>query len=157
MKKFYMFIIFSTAVFLVLAACQQNKSQTKENSEIKLVKTEVQDMQSSRDGITVSMEKEKYKTTDNTITLNIQNNSGTELNYSSGFSLEKKINSTWFYVPIKEGRGVDDMGHRLPAKKTKSETYSLDSLRDKLSPGKYRLIQNFGATYLAAPFEVVEP
>jgi len=142
-------------VLLLLTGCQSN--ETTKVLEEKLIVAKNQEIPSSRDGITVKMEKEQYVTTDDEITVNFQNESDDELTYGSGFNLEQKVKGTWYYVLFKEGTSVTDIGYLLQPNETKSETYSLDSLKNMLSPGEYRFIQSFEATSLAAPFEVIKP
>ncbi|WP_342541746.1 immunoglobulin-like domain-containing protein [Paenisporosarcina sp. FSL H8-0542] len=159
MRKINCFHFFLLLISLLLSGCQSNETTNEKTKvpEEKLVEAKYQEILSFRNNITVKMEKEEYLTTDNQITLNFQNKSDEELIYGAGFTIEQKVDGKWYYVLFKEGTTIPDIGYILKPHETKSETYSLESLKNKLSPGKYRLIQRFGATSLAAPFEVIKP
>ncbi|WP_019240563.1 MULTISPECIES: immunoglobulin-like domain-containing protein [Bacillus] len=146
---------------IILVVCSGNvKTETQsmviEESEETLVKATEQELLSSNNGISIKTEKEQYKTTDNEITVNFQNESQDEFTYGEGFYLERNINGTWYSYPFKEDIAVIDTGYTLQLNEKKSKTCLLSSLKEKLVTGEYRVIQSFGATYVAAPFEVIK-
>ncbi|HZG71033.1 MAG TPA: immunoglobulin-like domain-containing protein, partial [Chondromyces sp.] len=106
--------------------------------------------------ITIETEKKQYTVNDTQITVHYQNHSDIEVSYGLHYSFEKNVNGTWYYVPFKEERGVPDITYTLHPDETKSETYPFNSLKEKLSPGEYRIIKNFGAISVAVPFKVIK-
>lgn len=46
------------------------------------------------------MEKKQYLTTDKELTATIQNDSDIEISYGRHFSIQKKIDNTWYSVPF---------------------------------------------------------
>lgn len=146
-----------------MAACQSNEEQLTEEAS-------VQNLFSSKDGITLETEKEKYKTSDSEITINIQNENDIPFTFGKEFSIQKNIDGNWYVAPFKEGMDMFDAdGTRLRPKSSTTQTISLDRLENSFSPGEYRLIKSFfdptdyflierdnelGGGTLAAPFEV---
>lgn len=151
MKKYMLCFV---CLLLLLTACQQSDQQSAESPQ--LIEANEQKIPSSKDNLTISTKKEQYNTTDQTITVLFQNNSDKEFTYGAAFSLEKNIDGTWYSLPFKEGTAFIEIAYILPAHKTTSETYSLALLKDKLSAGHYRIVQQFGSMKLAAPFEMVD-
>ncbi|OZI10267.1 hypothetical protein CEW92_17945 [Bacillaceae bacterium SAS-127] len=166
MLKKYPLIAFGFAILLLFfTGCKAGDSYLKDEAPI-------QKRSSSNSGIKLSTEKEVYKTSDNEITVNIQNESDTEFNYDKYFAIEKKVNGVWYSVPFKD-EAFEDIGIVLRPKTSTSQTFSLDRLKNSLSSGTYRLVKNFyspedyyltlekegeipNGTTLAAPFEIVK-
>ncbi|OKL35298.1 immunoglobulin-like domain-containing protein [Domibacillus mangrovi] len=160
MKKY---ILLLCVTLSLMASCQSNEEQLKEEASI-------QNLVSSKYGITLETEEEKYETSNSEIIVNIQNESDIPLTFGEEFAIEKNIDGTWYVVPFKEGMDLfDAVGKSLEPKSSTTQTLSLDRLENSLIPGEYRLVKNFydpsdyffdkkekklGGGTLAAPFEV---
>lgn len=164
-KKYMILLCLLIATLSLMTACQLNEEQLTEEASI-------QNLFSSKNGITLETEKEKYKTLDNEITVNIQNENGIPFSFGEEFSIQKNIDGTWYVVPFKEGMDMFYLvGTRLKPKSSTTQTILLNRLENNLSPGEYRLVKNFsdpsdyfldgrdrefGGVTLAAPFEVID-
>lgn len=110
-------------------------------------KAEIQEVPSSRDGITLEMEKVQYKPYDKEITLNVINESTKDLTEGNHFYLQKKENGIWFEIPYKKKMFTEE---GLIIREKASMTLKVSELKYEFSPGEYRAVFN----KLAAPFEV---
>ena len=143
MKRKLMAILVLSAMCLLFTACQSNEDKEKNQiHNIMLEKAEHQELQNSQNGITLVMEKKQYLTTDKELTATIQNDSDIEISYGRHFSIQKKIDNTWYSVPFKTDL-FEDIGLRLSPHEITQETFSLVRLKDALSPGEYRLLKSF--------------
>lgn len=151
-------LLLGTIILIGCSANEKTETQAKviEESAEMLVKAKEQKRLSSNNGISIKTEKEQYKTTDNEITVHFQNEAQNEVLYGERFYLERNINGTWYSYPFKEDVAFIDIGYTLQPNEKKSKIYSLSSLKEKIVPGEYRVIQSFGATDVAALFEVIE-
>lgn len=176
-KNHLLFLCFVAALFL-LAACQsaeQKNDKTVSTTEDKPgEKALMQELPNSANGITFTTEKEKYTTEDKEIIVNIQNENETHFTYEQQFSIEKNISGTWYELPFKEGMDIfEETIYSVKSKSSTAQIVSLDRLKDKPLPGKYRIVKTFNnpedyyleeeksekrpinSPTLAAPFEVV--
>ncbi|KZN99846.1 immunoglobulin-like domain-containing protein [Pseudobacillus badius] len=165
-KKYPLISFIFIALLLFFTGCQAEGSYLKEEAPI-------QKRPSSDKGIKLSTEKAVYKTSDNEITINIQNDSDTQFSYGQDFAIEKKVKDAWYSVPFKD-KSFEEKGTLLHPKTSTSQTFSLEQLEYNLSSGKYRIVVTFynpedyflilkkegntpkGAPTLAAPFKVVK-
>lgn len=114
-------------------------------------------------GVTMNV---KGETTSSTgLTIEFRNDSGNQCIYGDYFSLEKKINESWYKVPaIMDSKyGFNSIGHRLASGDDSEWAVDWSWLYGSLDIGNYRIvkdIQNFrGAEeydtyYLAAEFTI---
>lgn len=142
MKKYLLFVFGIAAVFLTLTGCQSNNSLTE--------KASVQERPNSENGITVTTEMSQYPTFTEEITILIKNETNEDFTTGIHVFLEKKIEGTWYKVPMKQS-SFSEQGIVHPSGKTSSLILKVHDLKDKLTAGAYR------ATIrgLAAPFEVI--
>lgn len=157
MKRKTIILFFLTIFFLLLTGCQATQTTTADKSVENLNKAKEQDILSSKNGLSIKLDEKQYTTSDKEVTVHLYNDNDSKVMYSRGFSLEKKINEIWYIIKFKEGHAINDEGYHIPANTSKSETYSLDSLSEKLSEGEYRIIQVLGRTKVATTFNVVKP
>ncbi|MCP3764877.1 hypothetical protein NLX67_21410 [Domibacillus sp. A3M-37] len=141
----------------------QVQEKSSENSDEELTKkARVQELLSSKDGVTLTMKNEQYTTFSNRIVLNIQNDSNTEFSRSEHFLLEKNIDGTWYEVPSKS-HYLDARDRALHPHKLSRIALFTDELEYNLAPGEYRTTHSLipdgnekeGFT-LVAPFEVIK-
>ena len=149
-KSIFLFLVLN---ILILSACQDNALN---KSEIKQGEEKNQNISSSRDGISIQTEKKQYTISVDEIKVIFHNASDDKVEYGNVFYLEKKVNEKWLNLKFKENISFSLPAYNLPSFEKKSNTYSLEVLRDKLSPGEYRLVTEVEATPLAAYFEVTE-
>lgn len=163
LKKYIHLLGGLIAILSLLAACQLDKEQLTEEAFI-------QKLFSSKDGLTLTTEKEKYTASIDEITINIQNESSNPYTYHEDFSLQKNIDGTWYVVPFEEEMEEGDpVVHRLDPGSSTTQALSLRHLKTGLSSGEYRLLKNFydpsgyyldekelelGGRTLAVPFEI---
>src|SRR5690606_13286109 len=138
-----------------LSACQEDS--VKSAPENNLIEAKTQEIPSSRDGLSIQLEQTDYSIMEKEIIGIYTNRSEQELSYGKGFSVEKNIEGTWYYLQFNEDYGITDEGHILPSGKEAKETYSLNELEAAVEPGKYRIIKRFGARSIAAEFNYSSP
>ena len=82
----------------------------------------------------------KEQTTDH-LTVELTNSSGTDWCYGEYFSLQVLLNGAWYSVPVLDDKNYAfiDIGIILPAGKSQSKSYSLNSY-GTLPTGTYRLV-----------------
>ncbi|KZO00495.1 immunoglobulin-like domain-containing protein [Pseudobacillus badius] len=177
-KNSVLFLCFISAFFL-LATCQstqQKNDKTVNTMEEKPgEKALMQERSNSENGITITTEKEKYTTGDKEIIVNIQNENDTHFTYGKQFSIEKNVSSTWYELPFKDGMDIfEETVYTVKSKSSTTQIVSLGRLKNKPSPGKYRIVKTFNnpenyyleeeksekkpinSPTLAAPFEIVK-
>jgi len=145
MAKTYTFVAFCFVVLLpFLAGCQGDDSNLKNEAS-------VQKLPDSKNDITVKTEQAEYQPSVKEIIIEIQNDSNK--NYTTGVHvfLEKKVEDTWYDVPMKAD-AFTEIGIIHPPNKLSSLSLDVNDLDYKLTTGEYRAT----IAGLAAPFEVVE-
>lgn len=142
-------IIFS----LILAACQSIDKRLTE-------KADTQEIPNSNNGVSVSMEREEYPKSITEVTIVIKNSTDQDLQYDNQPFIEKNIDGTWYRVPYKEDISTPAVQYEIDATKTRSDSISLEILSEKLSPGEYRIVNQFSYKdhneLLAAPFKLID-
>jgi len=99
------------------------------------------------------------------LTVMLENKSGSRGSYGQYFCLEKKIDGTWYQLPVTiEGEyGFDDIGYRLLPGEAKELPVNWEWLHGTLEPGDYRIVKDildfrgtgdFDEYYLAAEFTI---
>lgn len=115
------------------------------------------------DGVTITVKEGTASST--SLTVAFENNSSSQCIYGEYFWLEKKINGSWYQVPIViDGNyGFNDIGYDLASEEEREWTVDWDWLYGSLNTGKYRIVKDildFRATgdydkyYLAAEFTI---
>ncbi|GGD76435.1 immunoglobulin-like domain-containing protein [Paenibacillus nasutitermitis] len=144
MKK-YPFAAFCFALLLLfITGCQTDDSYLKEEAL-------AQKRPDSENGVTIKTEKTEYPTSIKVIIVEIRNDSNKEYTTGIHVFLEKKLEDTWYEVPMKADSFTDEGIIHSP-NKLSSLGLNISDLKYKLTPGEYRA--TIGG--LAAPFEVVE-
>lgn len=143
MKRRRLVVFYLTTLFLLLTGCQSNNFLTE--------KTLTQQLPNSANGITIKTEKAKYPTSAKIITVLIQNDSNEVFTTGAHVFLEKKVEDTWYKVPMK-ANSFSEEGIIHPAGKLSSLSLNVDDLKYELTSGQYRA--TIGG--LAAPFKVVD-
>lgn len=146
---------------VILAACSNNEQSSKEKiitkdhmDEPKIsLKEEVssQKRSDSENGITIQTEKTEYPISIQNIIVEIRNDSNEEFMTGIHIFLEKKVEDTWYQVPMKDS-DFTEQGIIHPPNELSSLGLDVNDLRYKLTPGEYRA--TIGG--LAAPFIVVK-
>lgn len=140
MRKYKPFVFFFIA-FLLQSGCKANVTLKEE--------APVQKRTSEENGISIKTEEPLYHTLSEKITVLIKNDSKEEFTTGVYVFLEKKVEDTWYKVPMKNN-SFEDIGMIHPPGKTSSLILNVHDLRDKLTSGEYRAIVGG----LAAPFKV---
>ncbi|KKB33472.1 S-layer homology domain-containing protein [Bacillus thermotolerans] len=118
------------------------------------------ELPSSGNGLTMSLEKDVFKATDEKVTVEMTNTSEGTYDLNSSLTLEKKVGDEW--VPIRYwGIAFPDTMYSIEPGGTFQNRVPLGYLRYKLGEGEYRVVESFssdteGETTLAVPFKVVE-
>ena len=95
----------------------------------------VEDMTSTRDGVTLSVTSVK----DNIVTVKIQNDSDQDFFYSQYFTLQKEIDGSWYKLPVRlSNYGFIDIGIVLEPHKNATEKCDL-TMYGELDKGHYRI------------------
>jgi hypothetical protein len=141
MKKYPLAVFCFALLLIFFSGCQ---AALKEEAP-------VQKRPDSKNGITIKTEKVEYPTSVKKIIVKIQNDSPKEFSTGIHVFLEKKVEDTWFKVPMKD-ESFTEPGLMHPPNKSSTLVLNVNDLKYKLTPGEYRA--TIGE--LAAPFEVVE-
>ena len=115
------------------------------------------------DGVTMTVK--KGTTSPTGLTVVIENNSGSQCIYGEYFELEKKINESWYKVPVTiDGNyGFHSIGYDLSSGGSKEWEVDWNWLYGSLEPGKYRIIKDilhfqdtgeYDTYYLASEFTI---
>ncbi|OCA92578.1 immunoglobulin-like domain-containing protein [Pseudobacillus wudalianchiensis] len=145
MIKNYTLTAFGFAVLLLfLAGCQADRLYLKKEAV-------AQKRPISKNGIAIKTEKAEYPTSIKQIIVKLRNDSNKEYTTGVHVFLEKKVEDTWYEVPMKaESFTLQGMLHR--PNESSSLVLSVNDLKYKLTPGEYRATVG----EFAAPFEVVD-
>lgn len=144
MKK-YPFVVFGfVALLLFLTGCQADESYLNEVSSD-------QTLPDSKNGVTLRTDKAEYQTDVKEIKIEIQNDSDQQYTTGVHVFLDKKVEDTWYDVPMKAD-AFTEIGVIHPPNQSSYLSFHVEDLKYKLTPGEYRA--TIGG--LAAPFEVVE-
>ena len=104
------------------------------------------DQLTAPEGIAMTLKEQ----TDEDITVELTNHSGTEWFFGEYFSLQVLLNDAWYNVPVLSDRnyGFHDIAWLLSAGKTQAKTYNLSMYGD-LPAGTYRLVvENMSVEFL---------
>lgn len=115
------------------------------------------------DGVTMTVKEGTASAA--SLTVVFENNSDNELIYGDYFWLEKKINGSWYQVPvvIDGNYEFNDIGYNLAPGDDGEWAVNWDWLFGNLHPGKYRIVKNildfkdsgeYDTHYLAAEFTI---
>lgn len=115
------------------------------------------------DGVTMAVKEGTASPTGLTVIL--ENKTDRQCIYSESFSLEKKINESWYQVPvvIDGNYGFEDIGYILASKGDSEWTVDWKWLYGSLGSGEYRIIKDvlvstdlgeYETHYLAAEFVI---
>lgn len=116
------------------------------------------------DGVTMSVKEDTVSSKGLTVVL--ENNSNAQCIYSEDFLLEKKINDTWYQVPISiDGNyGFEGIGYDLNSGDNREWNVDWDWLYGILDAGEYRIVKeildfrntgDYDKYYLAAEFSIL--
>ncbi len=145
MVKKYPLVAFCFALLLLfITGCQADDSYLKEEAP-------AQRQPDSENGVTIKTEKAEYPTSIKEIIVEIQNDSNTEFTTGTHVFLEKKVEDTWYRVPMKEDSFTEAGMLHLPGELS-TMGFDVDDLKYKITAGEYRA--TIGS--LAAPFIVVK-
>jgi len=114
------------------------------------------DLPAELDGIRIYTASEAYPPDAGTITLIIENKTGSEIAYGLEWSAEVKRGETWYKLPFVEPVTIPDIARTVSDGEAGSLTVDLSTLDFKLTPGNYRIIKNVSGVTLAAEFKVEE-
>lgn len=152
MRKRLLTTLYFMTFILFSAGCQPDASQAGNNLDDNLTQEAAsQELVSTENDVTLTIEKEKYSTAVEEIAVEIKNDSQSEYMTGTHVFLEKKADDIWYLLPMK-GNSVTDAGliHR-PGEVTPM-IFEVESLKYELTPGQYRATVN----KLGIPFEVLE-
>lgn len=115
------------------------------------------------DGVTMTVKKGTVSSTE--LTLAFENCSKSQCIYGEGFGLEKKINGSWYQVPVAiDGNyGFHSIGYNLASGDNGERVVKWGWLYGNLDTGEYRIVKDildfrgtgdFDTYYLAAEFTI---
>ncbi len=145
-----------SVIFLLigLLGCQQKTD--KENAS----EAVAQELPNSKEGITIKTEKTQYPFSADEIIIIMENNNNSSFNYGLLPSIEKNIGGKWDKISYKKDLAVNAIEPGINSNSEKKESFSLSILKEKLSPGKYRITLTFyndkNKIILGIPFELVK-
>ena len=114
------------------------------------------DLPAELDGIRIYTASEAYPPDAGTITLIIENKTGSEIAYGLEWSAEVKRGETWYKLPFVEPSRYPTSPGQSRTVKQATLTVDLSTLDFKITPGNYRIIKNVSGVTLAAEFKVEE-
>lgn len=106
------------------------------------------------DSIKMSTEFPVYDKTCEYVTIIIENNSGSSVEFDSEWSLEKKVLGTWMYIPFQSNAGFDSIAFNLDDGDEISNTCYISQTNGEMSNGKYRIIKVINGVIRAVEFEI---
>lgn len=117
--------------------------------------------------VSMRTKKETYPVNINTFSIIIKNDSQADLSYGSPYSIQKRVEGTWYEIPFDMNTGFNSIGLSLQSGGTNTEEISINRLDYELTPGLYRVVKSFdpseGNDYnpenyvkVAAEFELVK-
>jgi len=175
MKKYLFLLAFVSGSLVLLAGCGNfgniNSTAEQQNSVMGAVScqpAETTDWEPTTfqtvnniDGVTMAVKEGTASPTGLTVTF--ENNSSSQCIYSESFWLEKKIDGSWYQVPVAfDGDyGFEDIGYILAAGGYGEWTVDWEWLYGSLDSGEYRIVKDvlvstdsgeYDTYYLAAEF-----
>ena len=152
-KYLYLFILMTISLFILLGC---------ENETVDWEPSTYETYNNLDD---VFMHVKEGSITPNGLTLVIENNSANDSMYGEFYMLEKKINGSWYQVPvaIDGDYGFTDIGYELKSGKNEEIKIDWEWLYGSLDAGQYRIVKdihsfkgsiNYGNFYLAAEFTI---
>lgn len=110
----------------------------------------------NNDGITLATEFPIYDRSCEYVTLIINNNSGEDAEFGSGWSLEKKVLGGWANVPFQPNTTFTSILCILNDGGEKVMTCYLTNFMGEIADGKYRIVKEINDTPYTAEFEIGE-
>ncbi|MEH6944488.1 immunoglobulin-like domain-containing protein [Bacillus sp. JJ722] len=154
-----LFIVFLLVCCLFTSAC----TNLNKDEHLK-VKSKIQEIPSSINGLELSIGHIDEKSNKKTIEITINNKSSINYFYGRDFSIEKKIKNAWYYVPFKDV-AFESIGLSIQPSSQKTEIIHLSHFKNALTPGEYRVLKTFdpqetesneSSVQLAASFSIEE-
>lgn len=105
-------------------------------------------------GIRVYTASDTYPPDVGSITLKVENKSGSETAFGIEYNAEILQGDTWYKLPFKDVITIPDIAMIVGNGETGELKIDLTLLANKLSPGTYRIIKNVSGTTLTAVFKV---
>lgn len=102
--------------------------------------------------IVVSTEYPTYDKDIGQITYYIENMTDKEFTFGMEYSLEVKVNDTWYQIPYKEGAAWNAIGYILSPRATTSETIHLSIFDYRFNEGEYRFVKPIANKYYYTTF-----
>lgn len=151
MRKRLLTTLYFMTFILFSAGCQPVASQASNNLDDNLTQEATsQERVSTENGVTLTIEKEKYATSVDQIAVEIKNDRQAEYMTGTHIFLEKKVDDIWYLLPVK-GNSVTNAGLIHQPGEVTPMIFDVDSLKYELTPGQYRAT----LSGLSAPFKVV--
>lgn len=178
MKKYISLFLCTVISFTLLIGCGNQgdsnsnigtESKTEETNPNKLTETTdwkptKYDTVNNFEGVTMTVKDGTASSTSSTVIL--KNKSSNEFIYGEYFSLEKKINGSWYEVPVViENYGFNSIGYNLASGEDSEWTVDWKWLYGSLGAGEYRIVKDIlkfrspgkhDTYYFAAEFAISE-
>ncbi|OME86239.1 hypothetical protein BK120_09755 [Paenibacillus sp. FSL A5-0031] len=147
-------------ILIVGCSNANEETNTGENTDWELTKYKtINDLE----GVTMSVKKGTVTTTE--LTVVFDNNSGKQCIYGEYFLLEKKMEGSWYQVPVTiDGNyGFNSIGHGLETLNVSEWTVDWNWLYGRLVTGEYRIVKDildfrkagdYDTYFLAAEFTI---
>ncbi|OCA85276.1 S-layer homology domain-containing protein [Pseudobacillus wudalianchiensis] len=124
--------------------------------------TPVLDLPSTQEGLSISVDKQSYSTSDKEAIVEITNKGKSTYYFGSKFTVEKKVEGKWKEVPYSEDIAFPAIINELAPEKTYRQGITFSTFESKIDKGQYRVVQSFSKEIgkkdftLAIPFEIIE-
>ncbi|MDX8046888.1 immunoglobulin-like domain-containing protein [Gracilibacillus sp. S3-1-1] len=140
-------IWFILVLFLFLAGCQEDLTETLSKSEYgDIVEQEEYKM---------TLEKDKYPENVDLITMEIFNNSDTDITFGLEHSVEIYVDGNWYQIPFKKDAQFQAIGVIVKPGESYSQNVAVDQLDFSFIPGRYRVIKPIlPEVVVSAEFEI---
>ncbi|WP_163580988.1 immunoglobulin-like domain-containing protein [Gracilibacillus saliphilus] len=146
-KQFQSFVYILSFVLILLAGC--NKDLTEE-----LPKSDYGEIL-EQDNYELKLDKNKYSNEVDQITLELTNNSASNLNFGLIYYMERYIDGSWYQIPFKDDTEFQTIGIMVKPNESYTQNISTNHLKHDLSSGKYRVVKPISEEItLATEFEV---
>ncbi|WP_208591613.1 immunoglobulin-like domain-containing protein [Gracilibacillus suaedae] len=108
-----------------------------------------------QDNYEMKLDKNKYSKKVDQITLEITNNSASNLNFGLIYYMERYIDGSWYQMPFKDDTEIQTIGIMVKPNESYTQTIATNHLKHNLSPGKYRVVKPISEEItLATEFEI---
>lgn len=165
MKKSFLSLIYVLVMMMFMVACANSGENESNPTSDHNMEATTYEIINNFDRVTMTIKESSISS--NGLTVIIENDSNKECIFGEFFVLEKKIDDSWYQVPVEiEGDyGFEDIGHELESGGSREWKTDWEWLYGSLDVGQYRIVKDildfreagdYDKYYLGAEFILYE-